>query len=181
MDYILGTFCIFKKKLFNTDYLTHVNRIEPSVPWFHQYMYFYSSSQEIVENLFLGSSFNAFRFNELKKNNIDVIINISDDIDNFHENEFTYYRFKISDNDSDDISKILDMTFTIISDHIENGDRILVHCFMGASRSASVVIYYLMRKYNMSYEIAKGIVMIKRPIVNLSLKFHNTLQDFSIV
>jgi protein-tyrosine phosphatase len=181
MDYILGTFEIFKNKIFSTDYLTHINRIEPSVPWYQQYMYFYSPSQEIVTNLFLGSSFNAYNLNELIKNKIDVIINISDDVKNFHENKFKYYRFKISDNDSDDISRILDRTFTIISDHLLKGDRILVHCFMGASRSASVIIYYLMRRYDMSYEVAKGLVMIKRPIVNLSLKFHNTLQDYSIV
>jgi protein-tyrosine phosphatase len=181
MNYLLGTFRILKNKIFSTDYFTHISRIEPSIPWYQQYMYFYSPCQEIVSNLYLGSSFNAYNLNELKKNNINVIINISDDIDNFHENKFIYYKFKISDNNSDDITEILNTTYDIINKHLDDGDNILVHCYMGASRSASVVIHYLMKKYKLSYDTAKGIVIIKRPIVNLSVKFHNILENYLIV
>jgi protein-tyrosine phosphatase len=52
---------------------------------------------------------------------------------------------------------------------------------MGASRSATVIIYYLMRKYYIPYKIAKNIVIQKRPIINLSVKFHNTLENLSFI
>jgi protein-tyrosine phosphatase len=46
---------------------------------------------------------------------------------------------------------------------------------MGASRSASVVIHYIM-KYGVSYEQALYIVKRGRPVVNLTEKFQNTLK-----
>jgi protein-tyrosine phosphatase len=181
MNYILGSYNIFKTKIFTTDYSTPVERIEPSVPWYHQYMHFYSPSNEITDDLFLGSSFNAYNLDELKQNKINVIINVSNDIDNFYPEHFIYYKFNIADNNSDDINNILEESYNIITKNLEMGNKILVHCYMGASRSATVIIYYLMRKYSIPYKIAKNIVIQKRPIINLSMKFHNTLENLSFI
>ena len=38
---------------------------------------------------------------------------------------------------------------------IKQDGNVLVHCRMGMSRSATLVIAYLMKKYNLSYEDAK--------------------------
>jgi protein-tyrosine phosphatase len=51
---------------------------------------------------------------------------------------------------------------------------------MGASRSASVVIYYMMKKYKISYKKALEIVKTLRPVVNLTEKFHNTLNSILV-
>jgi len=51
---------------------------------------------------------------------------------------------------------------------------------MGASRSASVVIYYLMRKNNWGYKQALEQVTDKRKLVNLSHKFDSILRRKSI-
>ena len=67
-------------------------------------------------------------------------------------------------------------TSDIIENHLSKGESVLVHCYMGASRSASVIIYYLMKKNNWSYEHARTFVMIKRPLVNLSNKFDEILK-----
>lgn len=40
---------------------------------------------------------------------------------------------------------------------------ILVHCFGGLSRSSTIIIAYIMRTYNLSYEIAFQFVKLKRP------------------
>jgi protein-tyrosine phosphatase len=47
---------------------------------------------------------------------------------------------------------------------------------MGSSRSATIVIYYLMKKYNMTLEESINFVKEKRNIVNLTNKFCEELQ-----
>jgi protein-tyrosine phosphatase len=178
MNYICGSLYILKNKLRDLDLFgKRVPRIEPSMPWYKQYSYFYYPSNEIIENLYLGSSFNAYDYNELRNKNIKVIINITDNIDNYHEQNLilTYYKYPIRDNNVDDITNILIETAQVIDFHLSKGEGILVHCYMGASRSASVIIHYLMKKNNWSYEHARTFVMIKRPLVNLSNKFDEIL------
>ena len=188
MNYIYGSIYILGKKLYN--YLSSipiirydkneeiVRRVEAGLPWYSKYRYFFSESNEVIPNLFLGSSFNAYNKNELDKKNINIILNITDEIDNFYEceNNITYYKFSIRDNNCDDISNILNESYNVIEHHLEIGDRILVHCYMGASRSASVVIHYIMKKYGVSYEQTVNLVKRGRPVVNLTEKFQNTLK-----
>jgi hypothetical protein len=188
MNYIYGSIYILGMKLYN--YLSSVpiirydkneeivRRVEVGLPWYSKYRYFFSESNEVIPNLFLGSSFNAYNNNELDRKNINIILNITDEIDNFYEgkNNLIYYKFPIRDNNLDDISSILNESYNVIEHHLELGDRVLVHCYMGASRSASVVIHYIMKKYGVSYEHTVNLVKRGRPVVNLTEKFQNTLK-----
>lgn len=180
MNYIYGSYYILKNKLYDFNFFGEkVPRIEPSMPWYKQYSYFYSKSNEIIKGLYLGSSFNAYNLQELQYNNINVIINITDNIDNYHEENLmlTYYKYSIKDNNSDDITNILMETSDIIEKHLSKGENVLVHCFMGASRSAAVIIHYLMKKNNWTYDYTKTFVIVKRPLVNLSEKFDVILKN----
>lgn len=179
MKYIVGSLYILKNKLYHMDFFTSVPRIEPKLPWYRQYSWFYYSPTEIINNLYLGSSFNAFDIEELNNKNINTIINVTQEIDNYHQENtnITYHKYPIKDNNLDDITEILENSYQVIDEHLERGDVILVHCYMGASRSASVVIYYLMKKFNLGYESAKTMVCTKRQLVNLSKKFDQTLKD----
>lgn len=183
IKYIIATFYIFKNKIYYLDLFRNVPRIEPKLPLYRQLGYFYSDPTEILYGLFLGSCYNAFNFQELKKENINVIINVTEEIENFHQDNLmmTYYRYPIKDNNLDDISEILDETCQIIEHHLEKQDKILVHCFMGASRSASIIIYYVMRKFKINYETAKLFVYRKRKSINLSHKFDATLKQKNIL
>ena len=42
----------------------------------------------------------------------------------------------------------------------------LVHCKVGKSRSASIVITYLMNRFGLNFDSALNFVVSKRPIVN---------------
>ncbi len=50
MDYIFGSFYILKNKLWYLDFFKSIPRIEPKLPWYRQYSYFYSEPSEIIEN-----------------------------------------------------------------------------------------------------------------------------------
>ena len=179
IKYIIGTLLILWCRLVNLKLFVNkkVPRIEPKIPWYRQLCWFYSPPTNILQKLYLGSSFNAYDIDILKKLKINVIINVTKEIDNFYQDnlKFIYYKHPINDNNKEDISNILKESCKQIDLHIRNTDTILVHCYMGASRSAAVIINYLMRTQKLSYYSSLNYVQAKRPLVNLSEKFANTL------
>ncbi|KAK4880152.1 hypothetical protein RN001_008298 [Aquatica leii] len=60
---------------------------------------------------------------------------------------------QLSDLPKEDLLKHLDETRVFIDDGLKNG-VVLVHCYYGVSRSATVVIAYIMHKYRLSYSEA---------------------------
>jgi protein-tyrosine phosphatase len=66
--------------------------------------------------------------------------------------------------------KKLDECFQFIEKNISNGN-VLVNCQQGVSRSASVVIMYLMRKFNVGYYEGFRFVKRKRNIIKINPSF----------
>ena len=123
-------------------------RIYPASGLYNEYSTFWSRPTHAIDNIYLGSAFNAASYDLLKELNIKMIINATTEISNYYEDndEFTYVRYKLYDNNKNSIKKYLERSFNDIQKQQQtvNGN-ILIHCFMGASRSASIVLYYLMR------------------------------------
>ena len=59
-----------------------------------------------------------------------------------------------SDMPKEDLLSIFPDCIQYIKDCLESGKRILVHCYFGVSRSATIVIAFIMEKYKLSYEKA---------------------------
>lgn len=81
-------------------------------------------------------------------------------------------------------NKICDKLFDIDSlsqvqmHHSNNQNRVLVHCAMGRSRSASMVIMYLMRKFQISFDTSFEIVKLRREIIDPNEGFIAKLKAF---
>jgi protein-tyrosine phosphatase len=152
-------------------------RIFPKVSYYEQLNTFFSDPTYIVDSIYLGSAFNAGNIESLRNNNIGLIINMTNEITNHYESEIEYKRYPLYDNNSDSILEYLDLAYRDICKYrIDNPNKnILVHCFMGASRSASVVSYYLIKKYNITVDDAIIKLKSKRHIVNLTVKFYTEL------
>ncbi len=58
------------------------------------------------------------------------------------------------------------------------GTRVLVHCMQGISRSASIVIAYLMTTRNMSFDEAHAVAVRARPIVKPNSGFLAQLRAY---
>ena len=52
---------------------------------------------------------------------------------------------------------MIEIGFHFINNAICQNSNILVHCMAGVSRSSSIIIYYLMKKYNFTYQYASSI------------------------
>lgn len=128
---------------------------------------------EILPGLFLGSIRNA----NSKVKSYDVIINLSCERLKKHViSKSKIYNFDIYDNESEPIHLIFDKTNNIIDFHLNRGQTVLVNCYMGISRSATIIIAYLMNKFKIPFKRAYSFVLSKRPIINPNKGFIRQLK-----
>ncbi|MDB4769325.1 dual specificity protein phosphatase family protein [bacterium] len=134
---------------------------------------------EITPQLFLGNENNARNLPWLRSKGITHIVNISQEVPNYFPGKFGYLNFKIDDipSEANNLAKNLYQISLFIDSVINSGGKVLVHCRAGVSRSASVVIYYLMKKYKVPYTEALKYVRSKRWIVNPNPGFVQILRN----
>jgi protein-tyrosine phosphatase len=68
------------------------------------------------------------------------------------------------DHESFDISQYFEASYTLLSEELPR-TNVLVHCMAGVSRSATLVIAFLMRSRSLSFQQAFRLVKQKRKIV----------------
>ena len=135
----------------------------------------------ITDNIYLSGINGANNLDEIKIYNITYIINCTKDIPNYFENDnIKYMRVPIDDTSNQHIEQYFDSTYNFIENAIINKCNILVHCYAGISRSATILIAYFMRKYNISYMKAYEFVKSKRSIINPNKEFVEALKEYQI-
>jgi protein-tyrosine phosphatase len=161
----------------NNNNIPYKKRIFTPKSKIDQIQTFFSDPTHIIDNIYLGSAFNASNYNSLKRLDIGFVINMTNEISNYYENEIKYKKYGLYDNNKQSITDYLELTYNeIIKFQRENPNKnILIHCFMGASRSASILTYYLYKKHNYSVNDAIIYIKNKRDVVNLTVLFYNEL------
>ncbi|XP_076624755.1 protein phosphatase Slingshot isoform X3 [Colletes latitarsis] len=133
---------------------------------------------EIFDHVYLGSEWNASNLEELQKNGVRHILNVTREIDNFFPGMFTYLNVRVYDDEKTDLLKHWDDTFKYITKAKKEGSKVLVHCKMGVSRSASVVIAYAMKAYNWDFSQAWKHVKDKRNCIKPNNSFLIQLETY---
>ncbi|KAM6923970.1 protein phosphatase Slingshot homolog 3 [Xenentodon cancila] len=134
---------------------------------------------KIFDYLYLGSEWNAANFEELQKNNIGYILNVTREIDNFFPESFTYMNVRVYDVEATDLLSHWPATYNFINTARKSGQAVLVHCKMGVSRSASSVIAYAMKQQCWPLEMALTYVRDRRPIIKPNDGFMKQLQTYN--
>ncbi|XP_056138391.1 protein phosphatase Slingshot homolog 3 [Lampris incognitus] len=134
---------------------------------------------KMFDYLYLGSEWNAANFEELQKNNVGYILNVTREIDNFFPESFTYMNIRVYDVEATDLLPHWTDTFNFINIARKREKAVLVHCKMGVSRSASTVIAYTMKQQHWPLEVALSYVRERRPIVKPNDGFMKQLQTYN--
>lgn len=91
---------------------------------------------------------------------------------------FDYFNVRVYDDEKTDLLKHWDNTFKYITRARREGSKVLVHCKMGVSRSASVVIAYAMKAYNLDFKEAQKLVKEKRSCIKPNKSFLSQLETY---
>ncbi|CAD6238668.1 unnamed protein product [Miscanthus lutarioriparius] len=118
----------------------------------------------VVNNLFIGGALAARSKYTLQHLGITHVLCLcSNEIgqsDSQFPDLFEYKNFSISDDDDANISDLFEEASDFI-DHVDHvGGKVLVHCFEGKSRSATVVLAYLMLREG--FTLAKAWNLLKK-------------------
>lgn len=155
----------------NTD-----NRIFDGSSIYNQYTTFFCSPNHIIDNIYLGSAFNAANYSQLSDLGIEVIINVTKEISIHFPDNYIYKKFELYDNKDENIEEYLTEIYEFMKTF--KNKKIFIHCKMGASRSVSVLLYYLMKEYDMDLHSAINFIKEKRMIINPNSRFIETLKKY---
>ncbi|XP_054290909.1 protein phosphatase Slingshot isoform X2 [Macrosteles quadrilineatus] len=136
------------------------------------------AATEIFPHVYLGSEWNASNLEELNKNGVCHILNVTREIDNFFPGMFDYMNVRVYDDEKTNLLKHWDDTYKYINKAQTQGSKVLVHCKMGVSRSASVVIAYAMKAYNWDLKKALDYVQQKRNCIKPNTNFIGQLVTY---
>jgi len=155
----------------------------------HMYHYYISynefSANNIIDNIYIGNVYDAHNIDKLNELNIKNIISAVTGFDDIYDTSFNHLCLNLIDNESQNIVRYFDITYhyidNIISKNIsssseKNKQRILIHCICGVSRSVTILLAYIIKKYNYTPRYALTLVQKKRPIADPNPNFMKQLE-----
>jgi predicted protein tyrosine phosphatase len=132
---------------------------------------------EIIPGLFL-SGVNCVNDDILEKYNIKTVLSIMSNPPELDESKYKHMKIKILDSPRVNISDHFEATHEFINNSLKEKKNILVHCHAGISRSATIVISYIMNIQLITADIAFRFVKNKREIINPNIGFCYNLRQY---
>ena len=136
----------------------------------------FNDMDEIENNLYLGNFTASENIQQLKDLGIKKVLSVIDinDFPDYKSEDIIHKKVDVSDFESQNIIQY----FGECLNFIKGEEKVLVHCMAGASRSATIVIAYVMWINKMKYEDVLNFVMLLRPIVYPNNGFREQLKMF---
>ncbi len=156
-------------------------------PWIvktFQLLTFTKNVNQISKNLYLGNILSSQDNDFLEKNNIKAIVNCTEK-EPFHKyfDKKDKLRIDVEDNLTEEnknkfYSKF-DEAVDFIDYNIKNNKPVLVHCYWGLMRSATIVSAYLIRKSDMEIDTIIEHIRRTRPYsLNANYNFIDLLEKY---
>lgn len=136
---------------------------------------------QIIDNLYLGGIAGAFDPDYLRGRGITHILSLLDrPLPEEHVCNFKYMFVYALDLYDTDLLQEMEKSLAFIDEGIRDG-AVLVHCQAGASRSATVVAAYVMRRFSMDTLTAMELLKKQRSIVKPNEGFLRQLDLFQVM
>ncbi|KPP67050.1 hypothetical protein Z043_114411 [Scleropages formosus] len=134
----------------------------------------------ILPFLFLGNERDAQDLDLLLRLNVGFVVNVTTHLPLYHLDSglIRYKRLPATDNSKQNLRQYFEEVFEFIEEAHQSGRGVLVHCQAGVSRSATIVIAYLMKHTRMTMMDAYKYVRSRRPVVSPNLNFMGQLLEF---
>ena len=134
-----------------------------------------SDINQITDTIYLGNIESAFNIKKLKDLGIKKVLTVMSAFGNHYpENTFIHKSIEIDDDYESNIIQYFKECLLFIDGY----DKVFVHCAAGMSRSATIVIAYIMWKKKLFLSDAIKFVKDKRPIISPNLNFMKQLEIF---
>lgn len=95
--------------------------------------------------LYLGTRYDAKNLKQLRAHGVTYILNVSDDVPNYHENDpesgLVYKKLNVADFGADPgISRVFDDAIAFVEEAMAKPTNVIVHCAHGSNRSPAIVV-----------------------------------------
>merc|ERR1719369_5433 len=130
-------------------------------------------ADEVYPHLYVGNGKSVKTMSYLKDLGITHVLNaaegdwvasVSVDQEEYKEHGVEYWGMKCNDLETVDISVYFQDTANFIDLALSGGGKVLVNCFAGVSRSATIAVSYLIQKKGMTVEEALVTVKTNRDV-----------------
>jgi len=133
---------------------------------------------EVMSGLYLGSQQAAKNRSSLVKSRITNVIIAAEEQIPYYPNEFSYKKLDLFDDEHENIINYFDDCIQYINAAIKKKGAVFVHCRVGSSRSASIVLAYMMHESHYKFDEALKKLKKLRPIVCPNDSFADQLKLF---
>ena len=129
----------------------------------------------IYKNIYLGNYEAAEDETYLKMYDIKTVINCAAELYNEYK-DIKSLELNLYDMPEELIIPTFEKAYDYVKKNLDH--NILVHCYMGISRSSSFVIFYLMKELKWDYETCLEFVQSKRPCASPNYGFETQLKEY---
>lgn len=150
----------------------------------HVYHYYITTNNfnasYIIDNIYIGDVRDAHNLDKLNELKINNVISAVTGFDNIYDEKINHLALSLIDNNEQNIIHYFDITNYFIENILNsNSDNyILIHCICGVSRSVTILLAYLIKKYKYTPNEALQIVKQHRTIANPNPNFMKQLNTY---
>eukprot|EP01091_Cochliopodium_minus_P015836 TRINITY_DN5736_c0_g1_i1.p1 TRINITY_DN5736_c0_g1~~TRINITY_DN5736_c0_g1_i1.p1 ORF type:complete len:154 (-),score=28.98 TRINITY_DN5736_c0_g1_i1:39-500(-) len=134
----------------------------------------------IETSLYLGPYHSTYDLKILNEKKISLIINAANEKECPHlqKDHVKYFCCDLGDRMTQVIKDQFENTNKLIEEEISKGNSVLVHCAAGQSRSAAIVLAFIMKNKKMKLEEAFSFVKSKKENIGPNCGFMQQLMEY---
>eukprot|EP00756_Hemistasia_phaeocysticola_P006603 Hpha_TRINITY_DN13916_c1_g1::TRINITY_DN13916_c1_g1_i1::g.35897::m.35897 len=135
---------------------------------------------EIIPGVYLGSLRSAQELRVYQTLGIGFVASIGRELSVVLGQGMEQMQLNVDDLVDTDLSALFEQVHDFIDEALKAGKGVLVHCFKGQSRSATMVMTYLMKKRRITRDDALAFVREHRPMVNPNPGFMRLMANYEV-